>query len=397
MIVKPRIRGFICTTAHPIGCKANVTSQIEYVASQGQVSEGEFKNVLVLGCSGGYGLASRVVSAFGCGANTLGVSFEKQPDAKRTATAGWYNNIAFEEAAAEKGLYAKTLDGDAFSDEMRENVINTIKQDMGQIDLVVYSLASPVRQHPKTGELHRSAIKPLGEALDIKSVHVDKGEVVRVNLEPATPEETANTVAVMGGEDWEFWMQALQEADCLAQGVQTVAFTYIGTELTWPIYWEGTLGQAKLDLDRASRAIQDNLNSIGGDARVAVLKAIVSQASSAIPVVPLYAALLFKVMKEQGLHEDIISHIYRMFATQLKQGSDKRLDEDGRIRMDDVELSEPVQQEVQRRWPLVNTENLSELGDLSGFREDFLKIFGFGFDGVDYDADVDPTLGRDVG
>ena len=277
MIVKPRIRGFICTTAHPLGCKANVHSQIEYVAEQGEVSQGEFKNVLVLGCSGGYGLASRVVSAFGCGANTLGVSFEKQPDAKRTATAGWYNNIAFEEAAAEKGLYAKTLDGDAFSDEMREEVISTIKQDMGQIDLVVYSLASPVRQHPKTGELHRSAIKPLGEALDIKSVHVDKGEVVKVNLEPATPEETANTVAVMGGEDWEFWMQALQEADCLAQGVQTVAFTYIGTELTWPIYWEGTLGQAKLDLDRASRAIQEKLDSIGGDARVAVLKAIVSQ------------------------------------------------------------------------------------------------------------------------
>ncbi len=394
MIVKPRIRGFICTTAHPTGCAANVQSQIDYVRAQGEISSGELKNVLVLGCSGGYGLACRVVSAFGCGANTLGISFEKQPAENKTATAGWYNNVAFEDAAAAAGLYARTLDGDAFSDEMRERAIDTIKADLGKIDLVVYSLASPVRKHPKTGELHRSAIKPLGEALDIKSVHVDKGEVVQVNLEPATPDETANTVAVMGGEDWEFWMDALKEADLLAPGCQTVAFTYIGTELTWPIYWDGTLGQAKLDLDRASRAISAKLADVDGAAHVAVLKAIVSQASSAIPVVPLYVALLFKVMKEQGIHEDIISHIHRMFATQLKAGVDMRLDDDGRIRMDDVELSDPVQEEVQRRWPLVTTENLDELGDLEGYREDFLKIFGFGFDGVDYDADVDPTLGR---
>ncbi len=394
MIVKPRIRGFICTTAHPTGCAANVQSQIDYVQAQGEISSGELKNVLVLGCSGGYGLACRVVSAFGCGANTLGISFEKQPAENKTATAGWYNNVAFEEAAAAAGLYAKTLDGDAFSDEMRERAIDTIKADLGKIDLVVYSLASPVRQHPKTGELHRSVIKPLGETLDIKSIHVDKGEVVQVNLEPATPDETANTVAVMGGEDWEFWMDALKAADVLAPGCQTVAFTYIGTELTWPIYWDGTLGQAKLDLDRASRAISAKLADIDGAAHVAVLKAIVSQASSAIPVVPLYVALLFKVMKEQGIHEDIISHIHRMFATQLKGGVEMRLDDDGRIRMDDVELSGPVQEEVQRRWPLVTTENLDELGDLEGFREDFLKIFGFGFDGVDYEADVDPTLGR---
>ncbi|MEM9622035.1 MAG: enoyl-ACP reductase FabV, partial [Pseudomonadota bacterium] len=332
MIVKPRIRGFVCTTAHPTGCKASVDEQIRYVQQQGAVSAGELKNVLVLGCSAGYGLACRIVSAFGCGASTLGVSFERLPEGKRTATAGWYNNIAFEEAAAEAGLYAKTLDGDAFSDEMRQQVVETIKADMGQIDLVVYSLASPVRQHPKTGHLHRSAIKPLGEALDIKSVHVDRGEVMQVNLEPATPEETADTVAVMGGEDWEFWMQTLLEENLLAQGCQTVAFTYIGTQLTWPIYWEGTLGQAKLDLDRASRAINEQLAAIQGEARVAVLKAIVSQASSAIPVVPLYVALLFKVMKEQGVHEDIIIHIYRMFATQLKAGSTKRLDDEGRIR-----------------------------------------------------------------
>ena len=350
--------------------------------------------MLVLGCSGGYGLACRIVSAFGCGANTLGVSLEKQPEEKRTASAGWYNNVAFDQAAAEAGLYARSLDGDAFSDEMRAEVIRTIREDLGKIDLVVYSLASPVRPHPKTGELHRSAIKPLGEALNIKSVHVDRGEVIEVNLEPATPEETENTVAVMGGEDWEFWIEALLGADVLAEGCQTVAFTYIGTELTWPIYWEGTLGQAKIDLDRASRANRERLSAIGGDARVAVLKAIVSQASSAIPVVPLYVALLFKVMKEQGIHEDIISHIHRMFATQLKQGVEMRLDDEGRIRMDNIELSAEVQAEVQRRWPAVTTENLDELGDLTGFREDFLKIFGFGFDGVDYEADVDPTLGR---
>jgi len=380
-----------------MGCKANVDSQIAYVREHGEVSNGELENVLVLGCSGGYGLASRVVAAFGCGANTLGVSFEKLPSENKTATAGWYNNVAFEEAAAKAGLYAKTLDGDAFSDEMRASVIDTIKTDMGKIDMVVYSLASPVRQHPKTGELHRSAIKPLGEALNIKSVHVDRGEVVHVDLDPATEEETANTVAVMGGEDWEFWMDALAEADLLARGCRTVAFTYIGTELTWPIYWEGTLGQAKIDLDRASKAISDQLATLGGEARVAVLKAIVSQASSAIPVVPLYAALLFKVMKEKGMHEDIISHIYRMFATQIKAGSDMHLDPQGRIRMDNVELSDEVQDEVKRRWPLVTTENLDELGDLTGFREDFLKIFGFGFDGVDYDADVDPTLGREAG
>ncbi|NKC00347.1 MAG: enoyl-[acyl-carrier-protein] reductase FabV [Pseudomonadales bacterium] len=396
MIVKPRIRGFICTTAHPDGCAANVQTQIEYVQGQGEISSGELKNVLVLGCSGGYGLACRVVSAFGCNANTLGVSFEKQPEEKRTASAGWYNNIAFEAAAAEKGLYAKSLDGDAFSDEMREQVIDTIKADLGKIDLVVYSLASPVRPHPRTGELHRSTIKPLGEALNIKSVHVDRGEVIEVNLDPATEEETANTVAVMGGEDWEFWIEALVQADVLAEGCRSIAFTYIGTELTWPIYWEGTLGQAKIDLDRACRANSERMAGIGGSARVAVLKAIVSQASSAIPVVPLYVALLFKVMKEQGCHEDIIAHIHRMFATQLSTGAEPRLDDDGRIRMDNIELTEEVQREVLKRWPLVNTANLDELGDLTGFREDFLKIFGFGFPGVDYEADVDPTLGRAV-
>ena len=390
MIVKPRIRGFICTTAHPTGCAAHVGEQVNYVSHLDNISTGEFKNVLVLGCSGGYGLASRIVAGFGCGANTLGVSFEKAPSENKTGSQGWYNNAAFEQHAEAAGLYAKTMDGDAFSDEMRAQVLDTIRADMGRIDLVVYSLASPVRQHQKSGVLHRSSIKPLGEVLSIKTVHVEKGEVSEVNLEPATAEETENTVTVMGGEDWEFWMQALVEADLLAPQAKTVAYTYIGSELTWPIYWEGTLGQAKLDLDRASQSINEKLVEIGGGARVAVLKAIVSQASSAIPVVPLYVALLFKVMKDEGLHEDCITHIHRLFATQLKGGSQMRLDDAGRIRVDDLELLEPVQDIVKQRWPLVTTENLPELGDLDGFREDFLKIFGFGIDGVDYDAEVSP-------
>lgn len=390
MIIKPRIRGFICTTAHPTGCAAHVGEQVNYVRKLNSISTGEFKNVLVLGCSGGYGLASRIVAGFGCGANTLGVSFEKAPSDTKTGSQGWYNNAAFEQQAKAAGLYAKTIDGDAFSDDMRAQVLETIRADMGTIDLVVYSLASPVRQHPRSGVLHRSSIKPLGEVLSIKTVHVEKGEVSEVNLQPATLEETENTVTVMGGEDWEFWMQALHEADLLSPQAKTVAYTYIGSELTWPIYWEGTLGKAKLDLDRASRAINEKLAGIDGEARVAVLKAIVSQASSAIPVVPLYVALLFKAMKDQGLHEDCITHIHRLFATQLKSGAKMRLDDAGRIRVDDLELSKSVQDIVKQRWPLVTTENLTELGDLAGFREDFLKIFGFGIDGVDYDAEVSP-------
>lgn len=390
MIVKPRIRGFICTTAHPQGCAAHVDQQIDYVTEHSEASSGAFQNVLVLGCSGGYGLASRIVAGFGCGAATLGVSFEKAPTQSKTASAGWYNNKAFEARAMQQGLYAKTLDGDAFSDAMREQVLETIKADLGQIDLVVYSLASPVRQHPKTEVLHRSSIKPLGEVLEIKTVHVEKGEVSNVALEPATEQEIADTVTVMGGEDWQYWIDALLAADLLAPKAKTVAYTYIGSELTWPIYWEGTLGKAKADLDRASGEIQQKLQSIGGDARVAVLKAIVSQASAAIPVVPLYAALLFQVMKEQGSHEECIEHIDRLFVSQLLTGTSMRLDDSGRIRVDDLELAEVVQAEVKRRWPLVDTENLPELGDLAGFRVDFLKIFGFGIDGVNYDADVDP-------
>lgn len=396
MIIKPRIRGFICTTAHPAGCAEHVAQQIRYVRQQGDLSQAAHapKNVLVLGCSGGYGLASRIVAGFGCGAATLGVSLEKPPTEKKTATAGWYNNLAFEEAATAAGLYAQTLDGDAFSDAMKDQVIEEIKTSMGPIDMVVYSLASPVRQHPRTGELHRSVIKPLGQALQMKSVNVDRGEVLEVDLEPASEAETAATVAVMGGEDWEFWMAALADAEVLAPGCCTVAYTYIGTELTWPIYWEGTLGKAKEDLDRAAGAITERLAPLQGDARVAVLKAVVTQAMSAIPVVPLYASLLFRAMKDGGVHEDPIAHIQRMFATQLCSEEPMRLDDQGRIRMDDLEMAESVQETVKQRWAEVTTDNLAELADLQGFRDDFLKIFGFGLPGVDYDAEQDPTLGR---
>ena len=393
MIIKPRIRGFICTTAHPRGCAAHVRQQIDYVKRAGSIDAG-IENALVIGCSGGYGLASRVVAGFGCGAKTLGVSFEKPPSETKCATAGWYNNIAFEEAAAVDGLYAKTLDGDAFSDEMKAKVIQTLSEDVGQIDLLIYSLASPVRLHPRTGVLHRSAIKPLGDAVTMKSLNVDKGEVHEVALEPGDADDIANTVAVMGGEDWQFWIDELQAADLLATDFRTLAYTYLGSELTWPIYWEGTLGKAKEDLDRAAANITTRLADLGGSARVASLKGVVTQASSAIPVVSLYMSLLLRVMKDQDLHEDCIRHIYRLYATQLARGVEQRLDATGRIRVDDVELSDAVQGEIKRRWPIVTSENLSDLGDLEGYKDDFLKIFGFGLPDVDYDEDLDPSLGR---
>lgn len=386
MIIKPRIRGFICTTAHPVGCTANVRRQIDYVRSQGPI-DADIRNALVLGCSAGYGLASRIVAAAGCGANTLGVSLEKPPTATRTASAGWYNNAAF--ANADIGPVCRTLNADAFADSTREQTIEALKAEFGPLDLLVYSLASPVRKHPHTGQLHRSAIKPLGAPLRMKSLNVDKGEVQEVELTPGSEQEVANTVAVMGGEDWEFWVSALQEADLLAPGFRTLAFTYLGSELTWPIYWGGTLGKAKEDLDRAAAALTKRLRPLGGEARVASLKGVVTQASSAIPVVPLYISLLFKVMKEQKVHEGCIEHIHRLFATQFAKGADQRLDDHGRIRMDDLELSKPVQDEIERRWPLVTTENLPQLGDLAGYKTDFLNIFGFGMPGVDYNRDVE--------
>ena len=389
MIVKPRIRGFVCTTAHPAGCVAGVREQIGLVQQRGAISASNPpRNALVIGCSGGFGLASRIVAAFGAGANTLGISFEKQPTTKRTATAGWYNNLAFEAAAAEAGFLARTLDGDAFSDEMRARTIESLRDGFGPIDLLVYSLAAPVRTHPRTGETHRSAIKPLGESFTTNTLDFNTGKVHEVTLEGASEEEIAATVQVMGGEDWEYWIAALADAGLLNEGFQTVAYTYLGSELTHRIYRGGTLGQAKADLDRAARAIDAQLDAIGGRARVAALTAIVSQASAAIPVVPLYVAILFRVMRERGVHESCIEHVDRLFRTGL-YGSGAAIDTEGRLRLDDRELDAAVQEEVGRRWQQVNTENLGELGDAASFRDGFLKVFGFGMAGVNYDADID--------
>ena len=354
--------------------------------------EGGAKNALVIGCSGGFGLASRIAAGFGCGAATIGVSLEKAPTAKRTATAGWYNNRAFEDAARQHGRFARTFDGDAFSDELRAEVVEAVAQDLGQIDLLVYSLASPVRTNPRTGERHRSAIKPLGEPFAVKTLNVDKGVVHDIVLDSADEAETAATVQVMGGEDWEWWIDALAEAGALADGFQTVAFSYLGSDLTARIYREGTLGRAKADVDRAAQAISARLAGLGGCARVAVLKAIVSQASSAIPVVPLYMSILFRVMREQGSHETCIEHIDRLFRDGL-YGDALPLDDAGRWRADQRELAAAVQDEVQRRWDVVDSSNIEALSDLQRFRQEFLQIFGFGFDGVDYEADVDPMDG----
>lgn len=387
MIIEPRIRGFICTTAHPEGCAMSVHQQVAYVTGKGEIP-GMAKRALVLGCSAGYGLASRIVATFGGGADTVGVSFEKSPSETKTASAGWYNNRAFEAEAAKAGRKAVTLDGDAFSDEMKAETIKAIAENLGQVDLVIYSMAAPVRTHPKTGETFRSAIKPLGAPVTVKTLNTDKGEVFETELQPATPEETAGTVAVMGGEDWEMWIEALSAGGVLAPGFKTLSYTYIGSELTWPIYWKATLGKAKEDLDRAAAAIRAGH---GEDAaRVVSLKAVVTQASSAIPVVPLYGVVLFKVMKEMGLHEGCIEQIDRLFRTVLP--SPAALDDAGRVRVDDWELSEPVQAEVKRRWALISTETLPELADLAGFRADFLKIFGFGLAGVDYSAEQDPQV-----
>ena len=387
MIVKPRIRGFICTTAHPAGCRVNVARQVAEVLRRGAVAGA--RNALVVGCSGGFGLASRIVAGFGCGAATIGVSFEKAPTSRRTATAGWYNNRAFEAAAAARGLFAHTLDGDAFGDAMRQQVVEAVQASLGQVDLLVYSLAAPVRTHPRTGETFRSAIKPLGEPLAVKNLDVQRGEVQEVMLEPATRAEAEATVQVMGGEDWEFWIDALREADLLADGFRTVAFSYLGSDLTARIYREGTLGRAKADVDRAAGAISERLAGIGGRAEVAVLKAIVSQASTAIPVVPLYMSILFRVMREQDSHESCIEHIHRLFRDGL-YGQALPRDEAGRLRADRRELADAVQTEVRRRWQAIDTGNVHELSDLRQFREEFLALFGFGLEGVDYDADVDP-------
>jgi enoyl-[acyl-carrier protein] reductase/trans-2-enoyl-CoA reductase (NAD+) len=385
MIIEPRMRGFICLTAHPKGCEQSVINQIEYVKSKGTIDGA--KKVLVIGASTGFGLASRITSAFGSNASTIGVFFEKPPSEGKTASPGWYNSAAFEKLAHESGLYAKSINGDAFSKEVKQQTLDLIKADLGQIDLVIYSLASPVRLNPNTGILHRSVLKPIGSTFTNKTVDFHSGIVSNVSILPCNEEEIENTVAVMGGEDWSMWMEDLKAANLLAPGAKTVAYSYIGPSLTEAVYRKGTIGRAKDHLEVTAFSITDSLKSIGGTAYVSVNKALVTQASSAIPVIPLYISLLYKIMKEEGIHEGCIEQIQRLFKHRLYTGAEIPTDDKGRIRIDDWEMRDDVQDKVAKLWKEATTESLPNIGDLNGYTSDFHNLFGFGFDGVDYQAD----------
>lgn len=395
MIIKPKVRGFICTTTHPQGCEQNVREQIEATRARGLDKNAGPRKVLVVGASSGYGLAARTTAAFGYGAATLGIFFEKPPSEKKPGTAGWYNSAAFDKFAKQEGLYSKSINGDAFSHEAREKAIELIQQDMGEVDLVVYSLASPVRRLPDSGEVKRSSLKPIGETYRATAIDTNKDTIMETEVAPATQQEIDDTIAVMGGEDWELWMDALDKAGVLAEGARSVAFSYIGTEITWPIYWHGALGKAKEDLDRAAGEIDEKLQEKGGSANVAVLKSVVTQASAAIPVMPLYIAMVYRIMKEKGLHEGTIDQLNRLFDEKL-YGDDASTDEAGRLRLDDWELRDDVQQACKDLWPQVTTDNLFDITDYAGYKHEFLKLFGFERDDVDYDEDVDPVIEFDV-
>lgn len=386
MIIQPRIRGFICVTAHPLGCEANVRQQIDYVKARGPIG-GAPKRVLVIGASTGYGLAARITAAFAGGAGTLGVFFERPGTPDKPGSAGWYNTAAFHQQAAADGLYAASINGDGFSDEVKQQTIETIRRDWGQVDLVVYSLAAPRRKHPRTGEVFNSTLKPIGQAIQVRSLDTDSAVIKETALQPATQKEIDDTVAVMGGEDWQMWIDALQAAGVLADGAKTTAFTYLGEQITRDIYWNGSIGAAKKDLDRRVIGIRSQLAAHGGDARVSVLKAVVTQASSAIPMMPLYLSLLFKVMKAQGTHEGCIEQVDGLFRDSL-YGAAPRMDAEGRLRADEKELEEKVQGPVGQAWHQVTTENLRETTDFAGYQSEFLRLFGFGVEGVDYGADV---------
>ena len=390
MIVRPKTRGFICITAHPEGCAAHVEQWAGYIRKQGPIANAP-KRVLVVGSSTGYGLASRVTAAFGGGAATFGVYFEKPSEPDRLGTAGYYNTLAFERSARAAGLYAKGINGDAFSDAVKAQTIERIREDLGQIDLMVYSLASPRRTDPKTGAVSKSVLKPLGETYTSKTVDTDKWTVNPVSIEPATEQEVADTVSVMGGEDWQMWVDALEAAGVLAPGFTTVAYSYIGPDLTWAVYRNGTIGRAKEHLEKTGHDLDARLKSIGGRAFVSVNKALVTQASSAIPVVPLYISLLYRVMKERGLHEGCIEQIRRLFG-RLYEQSPTPVDAEGRIRVDDWEMKPDVQKAVQDLWPQVTTETLQQLADTAGYREEFLKLFGFGLPGIDYETETEPHV-----
>ncbi|QJD70497.1 enoyl-ACP reductase FabV [Marinobacterium sp. LSUCC0821] len=389
MIITPKIRGFICTTTHPTGCEMNVREQIAKTEAQGKI-DGP-KRVLIVGASSGYGLSSRITAAFGAGASTIGVFFEKEGTDRKPGTAGWYNSAAFDKLAQEAGLYAKSINGDAFSHEAKQQVIDLVKEDLGQIDLVIYSLASPVRKMPDSGEVIRSALKPIGEVYRSTAIDTNKDVITEAEIEPAVQEEIDSTVKVMGGQDWELWIDALDKAGVLAEGAKTVAYSYIGTDITWPIYWHGTLGKAKQDLDRAASELNARLGQHGGQANVAVLKSVVTQASSAIPVMPLYLAMVFKIMRAEGVHEGCQEQIDRLFRTGL-YGDSVVMDEGNRFRLDDWELRDDIQTACRDLWPQVTTENLFDMTDYQLYKDEFLKLFGFGVAGVDYEADVDTLV-----
>lgn len=384
------MRGFICLTAHPDGAAQNVKNQIEYVKSKGKI-EGA-KKVLVIGASTGFGLSSRITSAFGSDAATIGVFFEKPPVEGKTASPGWYNSAAFEKEAHKAGLYAKSINGDAFSNEIKRETLDLIKADLGQVDLVIYSLASPVRTNPNTGVTHRSVLKPIGGTFTNKTVDFHSGKVSEISIEPSKEDDIENTVAVMGGEDWAMWIDALKAENLLADGAITVAYSYIGPALTEAVYRKGTIGRAKDHLEATAFSISDSLEAIGGKAYVSVNKALVTQASSAIPVIPLYISLLYKIMKQEGVHEGTIEQIQRLYQDRLYTGKPIELDEKGRIRIDDWEMRDDIQAKVAALWPQATTENLEELGDLEGYRNDFYNLFGFNVDGVDYNADTNEVV-----
>jgi enoyl-[acyl-carrier protein] reductase/trans-2-enoyl-CoA reductase (NAD+) len=384
------MRGFICTTSHPKGCEQNVKNQIEYIKSKGPIAGA--KKVLVIGASTGFGLASRITSAFGSDAATIGVFFEKAPSEGKTASPGWYNSAAFENEAHKAGLYAKSVNGDAFSNEIKKQTLDLIKADLGQVDLVIYSLASPVRMHPVTGVLHRSVLKPIGGTFTNKTVDFHSGKVSEISIEPCSGDDIENTVAVMGGEDWAMWIDALKAENLLAPGATTVAYSYIGPSLTEAVYRKGTIGRAKDHLEATAFAITDSLAAIDGKAFVSVNKALVTQASSAIPVIPLYISLLYKIMKEEGIHEGCIEQIQRLYQERLYTENAVPVDEKGRIRIDDLEMRPDVQEKVAKLWIEAVTENLSEIGDLEGYRKDFYNLFGFNVDGVDYKVDANELV-----
>ncbi|PAW69938.1 MAG: trans-2-enoyl-CoA reductase [Verrucomicrobiia bacterium Tous-C4TDCM] len=388
MIISPKIRGFICTTAHPEGCAAHVQEQIDYLKSKPALADCP-KRVLVVGSSTGYGLSSRIVPAFGGGAKTIGVFFEREGTEGKTATAGWYNSVAFENAAAKEGLYARSFNGDAFSAEMKTQVIDAIKADLGQVDMIIYSLASPRRTDPVTGEVYKSVLKPTGVTYTNKNLNTDKKEIETVTIEPANADEIAQTVKVMGGEDWKLWIDAMQEAGVLADGFKTVAYSYIGPELTWAIYTDGTIGRAKLHLEETAKEMNAAFGE--GTALVSVNKALVTQASSAIPVVPLYISILYKIMKAKGLHEGCIEQIHRLFADHYGADGGPQLDDKGRVRIDDWEMRPEVQAEIESIWAGVTTETIDAVSDFAGYEKEFYRLFGFGLSGVDYTAETDPV------